>query len=72
MKHQRIASIEDVILDYFDQNPDAVITNKIARQLSGEDDINKVKKALQKLRADKKIILVEENVHAFKYSYKKA
>lgn len=72
MKHQRIASIEDVILDYFDQNPDAVITNKIARQLSGEDDINKVKKALQKLRADKKIILVEENVRAFKYSYKKA
>lgn len=71
MKHQRIASIEDVITSYLDENPNAVITNKLVRQLSGEDDINKVKKALQKLRVDKKLALVDENAHAFNYQYKK-
>lgn len=71
MRHQRIASIEDVILSYLDKNPDAVITNKIARSLSGEDDINKVKKALQKLRSDGKIALVDERATAFNYQYKK-
>jgi len=59
-------------MEYLDDNPDAIITNKLARQLSGEDDINKVKKALQKLRAEKKITLVDENTKAFNYQYKKA
>lgn len=72
IRHQRIASIEDVIVGYLDQNPNAVITNKLARQLSGEDDINKVKKALQKLRADGKIALIDENASAFNYRYRKA
>lgn len=72
MRHQRIASVEDVIIGYLDQNPNSVITNKLARQLSGEDDINKVKKALQKLRADGKIVLIDENASAFNYQYKKA
>lgn len=72
MRHQRIASVEDVVMGYLDENPDAIITNKLARQLSGEDDINKVKKALQKLRADKKLVLVDENANAFNYQYKKA
>lgn len=72
MRHQRIASVEDVVMSYLDENPNAVITNKLARQLSGEDDINKVKKALQKLRADKRLALVDENANAFNYQYKKA
>lgn len=71
MKHQRIASVEDVVMSYLDENPDAIITNKLVRQLCGEDDINKVKKALQKLRADKKLVLVNEGVHVFQYKYKK-
>jgi ATP-dependent DNA helicase RecG len=71
MKHQRIASVEDVVMEYLFQNPEAIITNKLARQLSGEDDINKVKKALQKLRSEKKILVVNENVSAFNYQYKK-
>lgn len=71
MKHQRIASIEDVVMGYLNDNPDAIITNKIARQLSGEDDINKVKKALQKLRADQKLKLVDESARAFNYQYMK-
>ena len=72
MRHQRIASVEDVIIGYLNQNPNAVITNRLARQLSGEDDINKVKKALQKLRADGRIALIDENASAFNYQYKKA
>jgi len=72
MRHQRIASVEDVVMSYLGENPNAVITNKLARQLSGEDDINKVKKALQKLRADKRLTLVDENANAFNYQYKKA
>lgn len=69
IRHQRIASIEDVILNYLSENPDAIITNKLIRQLSGEDDVNKVKKALQKLRADGAIQLKAEDVKAFKYEY---
>ncbi|MEA1675379.1 ATP-binding protein [Nitrospirillum sp. BR 11163] len=72
IKHQRIASIEDVILEYIETNPEAIITNKLIRQLSGEDDINKVKKALQKLRGEGKLILVDNGVRAFNYKYKKA
>ncbi|MDW7555583.1 MULTISPECIES: ATP-binding protein [Azospirillum] len=72
MKHQRIASVEDVIMDYLEQNPDSVISNKLARKLSGEDDINKVKKALQKLRAERKIALIDERAKPFDYRYRKA
>ena len=72
VKHQRIASIEDVLIEYINEHPDAIITNKTARQLSGEADINKVKKALQKLRSDGKLALVDEAATAFKYQYRKA
>ena len=72
IRHQRLASIEDVVMSYLEENPDSVITNKLARQLSGEDDINKVKKALQKLRSDGKLVLVDEYANAFNYQYKKA
>ncbi|EJF6886587.1 putative DNA binding domain-containing protein, partial [Escherichia coli] len=52
VKHQTIASIEDVIINYFKENPTGQLTNKLVRQLSGEDDLQKVKKALQKLREE--------------------
>jgi len=71
MKHKKLASIEDVIFDYFEQNPDAYITNKLVRQLSGEGNINKVKTALQKLRSDGKIEVIDETATAFNYQYKK-
>ncbi|QXW25448.1 hypothetical protein KXJ74_14235 [Acinetobacter johnsonii] len=70
MKHKRLASIEDVIIDYFENNPDAFITNKLVRQLSGEGNINKVKVALKKLRSDGKIEVVDRTVRAFDYQYK--
>jgi len=72
IKHQRLASIEDVILNYFQENPTAALTNKLVRQLSGEDDMQKVKIALQKLRSMGKIRVENENVSAFNYKYIKA
>jgi len=71
IKHKRIASIEDVVLKYLEDNPGATITNKLVRQLSGEDDMQKVKSALQKLRAMGKIGLENEAASAFQYRYKK-
>ena len=71
VKHQRIASIEDVILNYFSENPGSTLTNKLVRQLSGEDDMQKVKSALQKLRALKVIKLENEDATAFNYRYLK-
>lgn len=72
IKHQRIASIEDVIINYFDENPGSSLTNKLVRQLSGEDDMQKVKLALQKLRALGKINVENEKASAFNYRYIKA
>ncbi|WP_073522732.1 ATP-binding protein [Pseudomonas fluorescens] len=72
IKHQRIASVVDVIETYLDENPGAILTNKLVRHLSGEDDMQKVKKALQRLRADGKIKPVDEKVQVFKYEYIKA
>ncbi len=71
IRHQRMASIEDVVMQYLQKNPAAAMSNKLARQLSGEDDINKVKKALQKLRADGLIDVVDPNASAFNFKYKK-
>ncbi|MFY2595755.1 ATP-binding protein [Achromobacter xylosoxidans] len=72
IRHQRMASIEDVVLQYLEENPGLHMTNKLARQLSGEDDINKVKKALQKLRAEGKIEVVDTEAAAFNFQYRMA
>ena len=72
IKHQTIASVEDVILQYFVDNPKSSLTNKLVRQLSGEDDMQKEKTALQKLRAMNVIKVEDENARAFNYKYIKA
>lgn len=72
IKHQTIASIEDVIINYFNENPTGQLTNKLVRQLSGEDDLQKVKKALQKLRDEGVIKPLDPNANAFKFKYVKA
>ncbi len=72
IKHQKLASVEDVILQYFSETPDSSISNKLVRQLSGEDDMQKVKIALQKLRANGEIKLENEEASAFHYRYIKA
>lgn len=70
LKHKKIASLEDIILDYLSQSGNSTITNKIVRQISGEDDVNKIKSAFQKLRRLDKIELVDPNAAAFDYSYR--
>nr|DAH90332.1 MAG TPA: putative transcriptional regulator [Caudoviricetes sp.] len=72
VKHQTIASIEDVIINYFKENPTGQLTNKLVRQLSGEDDLQKVKKALQKLREEGVIKPLDPNANPFKFKYIKA
>ncbi|HGY6586298.1 TPA: ATP-binding protein, partial [Escherichia coli] len=69
VKHQTIASIEDVIINYFKENPTGQLTNKLVRQLSGEDDLQKVKKALQKLREEGVIKPLDPNANPFKFKY---
>lgn len=72
VKHQTIASIEDVIINYFKDNPTGQLTNKLVRQLSGEDDLQKVKKSLQKLRDEGIIKPLDPKANAFKFKYIKA
>lgn len=72
IKHQTIASIEDIIIKYFLDNPSGQLTNKLVRQLSGEDDLQKVKKALQKMRENGLIKPLDPNAHAFRFRYIKA
>ncbi len=71
IKHQRVESLVDVIKAFFIQNPDGEITNSTIRELSGEDDVKKVKKALQKLRANGDIEPVDANADAFDFKYRK-
>lgn len=70
IRHQELASIEDVITRHLSANPADEITNRMVRELSGEDDINKVKKALQKLRQDGVIEPVDPSVSAFQFRYR--
>jgi len=72
IKYKRIAALEDLVLKYFEDNPNGHISNKMLREMSGEDDINKVKSALQRLRRMKKIEPVDPKANAFKYKYRKS
>jgi ATP-dependent DNA helicase RecG len=70
IKHKKLASIEDIIMEYLIADPERTITNKQVRDISGEDDVNKVKKAFQKLRKLEKIEPVNEDATAFDFAYK--
>lgn len=67
IKHQKLDSLEDIILGYLKDHP--VITNKTVRELSGEPEFNKVKRAFQKLRRQGLIEPEDENACAFDYRY---
>ncbi|MDO7138891.1 RNA-binding domain-containing protein [Algibacter lectus] len=69
IKHQKIASIEDIVIKYLNKNPTVELSNKLVRQLSGEDDMQKVKKSLQKLRKNNVIKIKDTNASAFDYRY---
>ncbi len=66
--HKRIASLTDIAKEYLQDND--TITNKVLRELSGEDSENKVKKALQKLREDGLIEPIDPGASAFKFEYR--
>lgn len=68
VKHQKIASLEDVILDSLLGNQE--VTNREIRMLSGEEDMQKVKKAFQRLKARGKIEPVDPDVNPFNYSWR--
>jgi ATP-dependent DNA helicase RecG len=72
IKHQKIASIEDVVINHLRANPKSILTNKFVRQLSGEDDMQKVKLALQRLRSKGVIKPSDEKASAFNFSYVKS
>lgn len=69
IKHQRLASLEDIIMDYLSDHD--FITNKVVRELSGEESENVVKHALQRLRKQKKIAPIDPEARVFDFKYKK-
>ncbi|MGK9265596.1 putative DNA binding domain-containing protein [Bacillus inaquosorum] len=68
IKHQKLASLEDEILKSLESNPQ--ITNKEVRSLTGEEDMQKVKKAFQRLKSKDIIEPVDPNAKAFDYAWK--
>ncbi len=71
LKHKRVQSLREVILRYLRDNPGAHISNGDVRAISGEDDVNKVKKAIRKLRTEGLIEKVDPSeTNYFNYKYK--
>ncbi|MBA4541995.1 hypothetical protein H1164_03635 [Thermoactinomyces daqus] len=69
LKHQKLASIEDQIMEYLENH--SFVTNKIIRNLTGENSENKVKRAFQRLRKQGKIEPLDPNANAFNFKYRK-
>ena len=70
IKHQRLASLEDIVMDYLADHD--FITNKIVRELSGEESENVVKHAFQRLRKQEKIEPIDPEARVFDFKYKKS
>lgn len=70
IKHEKIATLEQIIKEFFSENPNATIANRDVRRLSGENDMQKVKSVLKKLRLKGDIELVDKNTTTFHYKYK--
>lgn len=70
IRHQRVATLEDIIMEFLTSGSNRVIANRDVRELSGEDDVNKVKKAFQKLRKQGLIEPEDANAHPFDFKYK--
>ena len=69
IRHQKLAPLIDIILEYLRENPGKAITSKIVRDLSGEDDVNKIKRAFQRLRKRGSIVPVDDKASAFDFKY---
>lgn len=70
VKHQKLASIEDQILDFLKDHP--IVANKDIRDLTGEESENKIKKAFQRLREKGEIEPVNPDASPFQFKYRKA
>ncbi len=68
VSHKPIASLPEIARKWLTENDR--ISNKILRELSGEDSENKVKKALQKLREEGLIEAVDPDATVFKFEYR--
>jgi ATP-dependent DNA helicase RecG len=69
IEHKQIASLEELIIEHLNNNE--TVSNKIIRQLSGEDSENKVKKAFQTLRTKDIIEPVDPRANAFRFVYRR-
>ncbi|MEA5450003.1 RNA-binding domain-containing protein [Leptolyngbya sp. CCNP1308] len=69
IEHRRIASLVDIIREYLEDHE--TVSNKLIREISGEDSENKVKKAFEKLRGNGEIEPVDPDASRFKYEYRK-
>ena len=69
IKHTKIATIEQIVRDLFIEDPSRSITNGLIRDVSGELDINIVKKRLQRLRKSHYIKVKDPSVPVFQYEY---
>lgn len=68
IKHQKLASLEDEILKTL--NEVSQVTNKEIREQTGEEDMQKVKKAFQRLKAKGLIEPVDVEANPFDYAWK--
>jgi ATP-dependent DNA helicase RecG len=70
IRHKKIQSVIDSIIKYLEKNPTTEITNRKIRELTGEDDVNKVKGAFQKLRKMNIIEPVDPDANPFDFKYR--
>jgi ATP-dependent DNA helicase RecG len=68
IEHRRITSLVEIIREYLETHE--TVSNKLIREISGEESENKVKKAFEKLRAAGEIEPVDPNAIRFKYEYR--
>jgi len=50
IKHEKLASAEDIIMEYLDNRDNKLITNRVARELTGIRSENSMKNVLLRLR----------------------
>jgi len=70
IRHQRLATIQEAIEEFFRSNPESVISNSDVREITGEDDINKIQKTFKRLRTSGYIEPVDPKASRFSFKYK--
>ena len=55
IKHERLASAEDIIMEFLDNPENSLVTNRVARELTGIKSENSMKTVLLRLRKNELI-----------------